>query len=147
MMAYIYTGGSRGKAPIILNLGDRWRWVSDIRENNQRDALFLINLFQLNYPLHVSNKQVHHQEVISVHAAYSILSCIYVSLAVDRMWLDTHRYMIKYCMLRVQKWPPDDEQLFDCNMYRIFFDVLLTVHLSIFISVINQLDTQNFVLQ
>ena len=29
----------------------------------------------------------------------------------------------------------------------IFFDVLLTVHLSILISVINQLDAQNFVLQ
>jgi len=28
-----------------------------------------------------------------------------------------------------------------------FFDVLLTVHLSIFILVINQLDAQNFVLQ
>ena len=27
------------------------------------------------------------------------------------------------------------------------FDVLLTAHLSIFISVINQLDAQNFVLQ
>ena len=27
------------------------------------------------------------------------------------------------------------------------FDVLLTVHLSIFISVINQIDAQNFVLQ
>ena len=27
-----------------------------------------------------------------------------------------------------------------------FFDVLLTVHLNIFISVINQLDAQNFVL-
>jgi len=30
------------------------------------------------------------------------------------------------------------------NVYRIFFDVLLTVHLSIFISVINQPDAQNF---
>ena len=29
----------------------------------------------------------------------------------------------------------------------VFFYVLLTVHLSIFISVINQLDVQNFVLQ
>jgi len=29
----------------------------------------------------------------------------------------------------------------------LFFDVLLTVHLSIFILVINQLDAQNFVLQ
>jgi len=28
-----------------------------------------------------------------------------------------------------------------------FFDVLLTVHLSIFILVINQLDAQNFILQ
>jgi len=28
-----------------------------------------------------------------------------------------------------------------------FFDVLLTVHLSIFISVINQIDAQNFVFQ
>ena len=30
------------------------------------------------------------------------------------------------------------------NTNCIFFDVLLTVHLSIFISVINQLDAQNF---
>jgi len=34
--------------------------------------LYLINLFQVNYPLHVSNKQVRLQEAISVHAAYSI---------------------------------------------------------------------------
>jgi hypothetical protein len=33
---------------------------------------YLINLFQLNFPLHVSNKQVHHQQVIPVQAAYSI---------------------------------------------------------------------------
>jgi hypothetical protein len=33
--------------------------------------LYLINLFQLNYPLHDSNK-VHHHEVISIHAVYSI---------------------------------------------------------------------------
>ena len=32
------------------------------------------------------------------------------------------------------------------HMYKVF-DVLLTVHLSIFISVINQLDAQYFVLQ
>ena len=36
------------------------------------------------------------------------------------------------------------EILDDTNKF--FFDVLLTVHLSIFISVINQLDAQNFVL-
>jgi len=34
-----------------------------------------------------------------------------------------------------------------CIINKQFFDVLLTVHLSIFISVINQLDVQNFVFQ
>jgi hypothetical protein len=34
--------------------------------------LHLINLFQLNYPVHVSNKQIHHQDIISVHAALSV---------------------------------------------------------------------------
>jgi len=34
--------------------------------------LYLIHLFKLNFLVHVSNKQVHHQEVISIHAAYSI---------------------------------------------------------------------------
>ena len=34
-----------------------------------------------------------------------------------------------------------------CCSQRYVSDVLLTVHLSIFISVINQLDAQNFVLQ
>jgi hypothetical protein len=34
--------------------------------------LYLNKLFQLNYTLHVLNKQVHHQEVISVHATYTI---------------------------------------------------------------------------
>jgi len=34
-------------------------------------------LFQLYYPLHVSNKQVHHQEVTSVQAAYGIFhACV-----------------------------------------------------------------------
>jgi len=31
---------------------------------------------------------VHHQEVISVHAAYSILPCIYRRLAANNMWLE-----------------------------------------------------------
>jgi adenosine/AMP kinase len=34
--------------------------------------LYLINLSQLNFPLNVLNKQVHHQQVIVVQAAYSI---------------------------------------------------------------------------
>jgi len=37
---------------------------------------------------YVSNKQVQHQEVISVHAAYR---------------LDTHTCLVKYYMLRVKK--------------------------------------------
>jgi len=47
--------------------------VIHIREKDQQDApLSLNNLFQLIYPLHASNKQVHHQVVIAVHAAYII---------------------------------------------------------------------------
>jgi hypothetical protein len=42
----------------------------NVRETNKMH-FFFINLLQLNYPLRVSNKQVHHQEVISVHAAFS----------------------------------------------------------------------------
>jgi adenosine/AMP kinase len=34
--------------------------------------LYLIILTQLNFPLNVLNKQVHHQEVIAVQAAYGI---------------------------------------------------------------------------
>jgi len=34
--------------------------------------LYLTDVFQLHYPVHVSNKPVHHQEVISVHAAQTI---------------------------------------------------------------------------
>ena len=47
-----------------------------VRKTN-RMQLYVISLFQLNYPLRVSNKQVHHQEVISVHAAYSISVFLY----------------------------------------------------------------------
>jgi adenosine/AMP kinase len=43
--------------------------VTIISEKDQQMHLYLINLFQLNYPLHVLNKQVHHQEVISIFAA------------------------------------------------------------------------------
>ena len=49
-------------------------------EKDQLDAyIYLINLFQLFYHLHGSNKQVHNQEVTSVHAAYSIIhACVRV---------------------------------------------------------------------
>jgi uncharacterized membrane protein len=48
---------------------------------------YLINLFQLNYPLHVLNKQVHHQQVISVHTAYSISHASMGSLAANMILL------------------------------------------------------------
>ena len=44
-----------------------------------------VNLFQLNYPLHVSNRRVHHQEVISVHAANSIYQASVERLAANTM--------------------------------------------------------------
>ena len=47
-------------------------WIHKREEYQQNAHSLLINLFQLYYPLHVSNKQVHHQEVTSVHAACSI---------------------------------------------------------------------------
>jgi len=56
------------------------------RENDQQDAHF----FSLIYSIKLSSTCfeqiiVHHLEVISVHAAYSILSCIYVCLAANTM--------------------------------------------------------------
>ena len=42
-----------------------------VRKTNKMH-LYLINLSQLNFPLHVLNNQVHHQLVIAVQAAYSI---------------------------------------------------------------------------
>jgi len=37
-----------------------------------------IKLFQSNYPLNVSNKQVHQREVISAHEAYSTLYTVFL---------------------------------------------------------------------
>ena len=54
-----------------LHSPNRASWYIYVKKTNEMH-LHLINLFKLNYPLHVSNKQVHHQEVISVPAAYSI---------------------------------------------------------------------------
>jgi len=48
--------------------------------------LYLINLFQLNYSLRVSNKQVHHQEVISVLAAHNISHASTGCLAASTIW-------------------------------------------------------------
>jgi len=56
--------------------------------------LYLINLFQLNYPLHVSNKQVHHQEVISVHAAYSISHVSVGCVASNAIRLEFQSYRV-----------------------------------------------------
>ena len=44
-----------------------------VSKTNKMHTLYFLYLFQLYCPLHVSNKWVHHQEVTSVHAAYSIV--------------------------------------------------------------------------
>jgi hypothetical protein len=65
-----------------------------VRKTNKMQ-LYLINLFQLNYPLHVSNKQVHHQEVISVNAEYGIsvfLMHLWGCLATNRIRLEVYVY-------------------------------------------------------
>jgi len=41
-----------------------------IWERPTRCTLYFLYLFKLYYPLHVSNKQIHHQEVTSVHTAH-----------------------------------------------------------------------------
>ena len=46
--------------------------------------------------------------------------------------------------LRIQKTHPELVDAIGHQIYNSFFYVLLTVHLSIFILVINQLDAQNF---
>jgi hypothetical protein len=65
--------------------------------------LYLINLFQLNYPLHVLNKQDHHQQVISVHAVYRILHASMGSLAANTISLPpvglSHMY-VSLCMVQ-----------------------------------------------
>jgi hypothetical protein len=59
---YLLVGG------VINKLVDKSR----VLEKDEHGAPLSHNLFQLNYSLHVSNKHVLHQEVISVLAAYSI---------------------------------------------------------------------------
>ena len=50
--------------------------------------LYLINLFQLNCRLHVSNRRFHHREVISVHAACSISHASVGCLAANMIRLE-----------------------------------------------------------
>ena len=71
----------------ILHFLNRASWYKYVKKTN-RMHLYLINLFQLNFPLHVSNKQVHRQEVISVPAAYSISHAWMGCPAVNTIWLE-----------------------------------------------------------
>lgn len=49
------------------------------REKEQKEMHTLFPyFFQLYYPIRVSNKQIYHQEVTSVHAEYSIFHVQYV---------------------------------------------------------------------
>ena len=45
---------------------------------------YSLYLFQLYSPVHVSNKQGHHQEVTSVHTAYSIFNA---EIMLKIMWI------------------------------------------------------------
>jgi hypothetical protein len=53
-------------------------WYIYMRKTNKM-YLYLINLFQQNYPLCVPSKQVHDKQVISVHAIDGISKSIRVS--------------------------------------------------------------------
>ena len=86
-----------------------------IREKNQKDAhFFLINLFQLNYPLYISNKKVHYQEIISVHTIYSIFHACMWRPVVNMLWLESdpiiktrhhiHAWKILYAVCTVITW-------------------------------------------
>jgi len=77
-----------------------------------------------------TKKKMHY----SVIYAYSLLRSLYMFRRYNVAFLqgaDTKMYLTQTA----------------ANMSQLFFDILLTVHLSIFISVINQIDEQNFVLQ
>jgi len=43
-----------------------------LRNKDQQDALFFLNLFLVIFPLHVSNRVTIHQEVVTVYASYGI---------------------------------------------------------------------------
>ena len=55
---------------------------------------YFLYLFQLYCPLHVSNEQVHHQEVTSVHAAYSVFHACMWCIVANRLWLGSNRNML-----------------------------------------------------
>ena len=73
---------------ISLHSLNRASWYTYVRKTNKKH-LYLNHLFQLNYFLHVSNKQVHHQEVISVLASHSVSHlCIYGCLVANTIRLE-----------------------------------------------------------
>jgi len=56
---------------MIINLSTNA--TENLRDIDQQDAHFLLNLSQWINPLYVSNRvTVHHQEAVTVYAAYGI---------------------------------------------------------------------------
>jgi hypothetical protein len=55
----------------VHSVNRAWRYTY-VRKTKKMHIFFSLCLLQLDYPLHVSSKQVHHQEVISVRTVYNI---------------------------------------------------------------------------
>jgi len=83
--------------------------------------LYLVNLFQFNYPLHVPNKPVHHQEVIPVHTANSISHTSMGCLDANRVTVPADDELV--CSKGVEGKHREENQLDATES-----DVWLTVH-------------------
>jgi len=63
-----------------------------------------------------------------------ICICIYIYIYIYIVWIIGHSEDVS----------PENTKVFESTNFKTRFDVLLTVHFSIFSSVINQLDAQKF---
>jgi hypothetical protein len=72
-----------------------------IWERPTRFTLYFLYLFQLYNPLHVLNKQVHHEEVTSVQAAYNICHACIWYLDPNTLWLDSQTTVLLFILLNL----------------------------------------------
>ena len=81
------------------------------------------------------------QHLVSSHLYVAVRCTVWERTPAHRT--ATYRCEDARCYI-IQCWPPDDEHIVLETCRGIFFLILLTVHLSLFISVINQHDAQHF---